>query len=458
MMTRKTIILLILIAGTLSLPGSSAGEKPLIKLDSEKKFQTIVGWEATATVAQFEAYDSYPFYKDKVFAVAADLGINRLRIAVPPNLESRVDEFSRMFDSQKNKPELGRPQWDAVNDDDDPYHIDPSGFQFSLLDFRIQGEVLPLKKLLMARGEDLFLNFCFTSFREGQKFELNKQPEEYAEFVLAVYLHIQEKFGIVPDAWEILNEPDRAAWSPKQLGDAMVAAGKRLKENGFQPYFIAPSISRMKITSQYFDEFIKIPGVSDYLSEFSYHCYRVHTPEILKGIADRAAQFKLQTSMTECLGADYLMLHEDLKVGMVSAWEQFTLAWPGTGGRGVGGAYFRLDLGNPKKPRIEITEPSKLLMQYFRFIRRGAVRIEASSNDLKFDPLAFVNRNGKYVVVVKAEKGGSFSVEGLPPGTYGVKYSTLDRYDKDSSDKTIRENQRLDTSISGTGVLTIYGK
>ena len=39
---------------------------------------------------------------------------------------------------------------------------------------------------------------------------------------------------------------------------------------------------------------------------------------------------------------------------------------------------------------------------------------------MSFDPLAFINANGTYVVVVKADTPGSFSIENLPPGTYGI--------------------------------------
>ena len=99
-----------------------------------------------------------------MFAAAVDLGINRLRVGLSANLESPVDYFPKFVEAFKNKPRGERPQWETINDDDDPNHINPSGFQFSSLDFKIEGEVLPLKELLKARGEELFIDICFVDF------------------------------------------------------------------------------------------------------------------------------------------------------------------------------------------------------------------------------------------------------------------------------------------------------
>src|SRR5207244_5005617 len=147
-----------------------------------------------------------------------------------------------------------------------------------------------------------------------------------------------------------------------------------------------PSTTNMKRAVSYFDKLMSIPGVADYLSEFSFHRYQGYSPAVLKSIADHAAHYHVRTSMLEYIGADYETLHEDLKIGMVSAWEQYTLAWLGR--NDDGGKYFIIDLANPKKPKIEITKRAKLLRQYFKFVRGDAVRIGASSDNPNFDPLA----------------------------------------------------------------------
>jgi hypothetical protein len=117
-----------------------------------------------------------------------------------------------------------------------------------------------------------------------------------------------------------------------------------------------------------------------------------------------------------------------------------------------------IDRSNPGNPQVIIGSRTKLLRQYFKFVRRGAVRIEASSSDGDFDPLGFINANGKYVVVVKASNGGSFSIGGLPAGAYGIKYTTSSDYDVGLSDAVINSGQNLTANIPDGGVITIYGK
>ena len=40
-------------------------------------------------------------------------------------------------------------------------------------------------------------------------------------------------------------------------------------------------------------------------------------------------------------------------------------------------------------------------------------------------------------VVVKATAGSAFSIDGLPAGSYGIKYTTVSQYDVDLPDVTL---------------------
>src|SRR5690606_3751967 len=104
--------------------------------------------------------------------------------------------------------------------------------------------------------------------------------------------------------------------------------------------------------------------------------------------------------------------HKDLTLANVSAWQQYTLAFPSSNDNG--GRYYNVDLSNPNNPIITSGSRTKLLRQYFKFVRAGARRIGATSASASFEPVSFINTNGTYVVVVKANSGGSFSVGGLP--------------------------------------------
>lgn len=448
------IIILLLIFISTGLHGSLAAPG-VITLDPKITYQTIEGWEATAQAGQYEC-PSFSVYKDHLFDLAVnDLGINRLRVEINSGIENPVDYFSQFKSGQINFNQWESHWYDIVNDDNNPNTINPKGFQFGDLDYIMANLVLPMRQLLANRGEKLFLNFNYVDFGSSA-FEHKDHPDEYGEFVLAVYQHMQDKYGFVPDAWEVLLEPDNhTGWTATQLGNAIVAAGDRLKAAGFTPHFIAPSNADMGNAINYFDDMIKIPGVLPYLSEFSYHRYAGVSDTNLQTIANIAKQYKLKTAMLEHWGSGYEDLHQDLKVGLNSAWQQYTLAFC-VGDNGA--QYYTIDTSNPASPKVNLSNDAKFFRQYFKYIRRGAVRIGASSDDGDLDPLAFINADGKYVVVVKVNGNNSFSLQGLPAGSYGMFYTTSSQSNVQMSDVTLASGQLIDASIPDSGVITIYAK
>jgi uncharacterized protein (TIGR03437 family) len=117
-----------------------------------------------------------------------------------------------------------------------------------------------------------------------------------------------------------------------------------------------------------------------------------------------------------------------------------------------------IDDRDPNSLVIQPGHRTKYLRQYFKYVRRGAVRIQATSSAPEYQPVAFVNADCKQVVVVRALSGGTFSIQGLPAATYGVKYTTDVQYDFDSPDVTLSAGQPLRATIPAEGVITIYAK
>jgi hypothetical protein len=277
---------------------------------------------------------------------------------------------------------------------------------------------------------------------------------------------LQQKYGWVPDSWEVILEPDNGTeWSGVLIGRAVAAAGARLSAAGFTPRFVVPSTMNMARTVPYFDDVYSVPGARPYLSEISYHRYAMTSAETLAAIARRASEHRLSTGMLEHIPSDYRDLHEDLKIGNVSAWEQYVLAPVGPlepstkpvdpGGMG---ALFLVDNRDPSKPVVVMMNAAKFFRHYFRYIRRGAKRIGADTTDPGFDPVAFVNTGGDTVVVVKASDAGPFSIRALPPGVYGVTYTTSQFLTTTLPDVSISAGDTLPTRIPDRGVVTVYAK
>jgi hypothetical protein len=99
---------------------------------------------------------------------------------------------------------------------------------------------------------------------------------------------------------------------------------------------------------------------------------------------------------------------------------------------------------------------TKFLRQYFKYARAGAVRIGAYSDSTEMNPLAFMNQDSSFVVVIKADQAGSFRIRGLPTARYGIFYTTNEQYDVHLPVVDISNGAELSSSIPGKGVITIY--
>ena len=290
-------------------------------------------------------------------------------------------------------------------------HINTS-FDYIYFDQFLTEVVVPLRQRLQARGEELWVNVIVMG--NG----LQDNPALYAENVLATLGRMQNSVGFIPDSWEVTLEPAGEDWTCMNVGRAIVAAGDLLKANGYpSKVFVAPSSSNIRHAAECFPEFTRaFPGVNQYLAELSYHTYGGVGRGEREAIWALAQPAGLRTSMLEKIGATPDSLQLDLKLANVSAWEQYTLVY----GTVDNGEHYFFATGNT----VTLGNIGKFLRQYFKYVRKNAVRIEAQSSNSAFDPVAFKNANGKEVVVVNAKSGGSFTISGLDPGTYGSFYTT----------------------------------
>lgn len=434
----------------------------VITLDVATKYQTMTGWEATAQAGQ-DPIDTgganFAAFKDEVFDRAVELGINRLRVEIRSGAENTTDHWSQLQAGTITTAQWKPLRYPIVNDDADAFHIEPTGFHFSQLDSVVNLIVLPMKQRVEALGEKLFINVNYVSFLAAAASLHASDPEEYAEFALATVQHLDTTFGIVPDTWEVILEPDNVTvWTGPTIGAAIARTAARFASSGYGSIkFVAPSNTNMTNAVTYFDQLIQVTGVAGTLSELSYHRYGGVSTASLQAIGQRAATYGIGTSMLEHIGSGVDDLYADLTTGMNSAWQQFTLAYPGTA-VDDGGKYFGVENPTTLTPTVVMMSRTRLLRQYFKFVRAGAVRFGATSTSGTFQPVAFTNVGGSVVVPVKASAAGSFDVDGLPAGTYGIKYTTATDYDMNLPDQTVFSGQRLSTSIPAAGVVTIYGK
>jgi O-glycosyl hydrolase len=320
----------------------------------------------------------------------------------------------------------------------------------------------PLRQALEARGEKLHVNVNYTDFQwdativQGSLSHAN-DPAEFAEFVHASFVRLRDRYGIVPDAFEVILEPDNTAdWRAANIGRGLIAATDRLRASGFTPEVIVPSNSTMSGAIAYFDQMMAVPGVASRVGSFAYHRYGTERSSDVATIRARAHAAGLKTAMLEKVDAGIDVLLEDLTVGNVSAWQQWAAA-SSTRTPDNGGYYARVDPSNPTKP-VGMAKHSDQLAQVFRFVRRGAVRVEASSDGGDGKSVAFVNADGSYVVVVRTHGSvGEFGVVGLPAGRYAQRFVSDDGRTESMDPVEIPANGFVLANVKQAGVLAIYG-
>jgi len=435
--------------------GTSLGT---ITVNGQQQFQTMTGWEALQEIGQAECDSrAYQAYKNEVLDRAVnEIGINRIRVGLRNGYENPTDYWPQKVSGQLTFDQWKTHWFQVVNDNGDPMVINPAGFNWGYLDYVVDEIIKPLKQRLQAKGEEFWFNLSYTGANSGALHRDN--PEEYAEFILAAFEHLQQKYGFVPNSLELVNEPNLGGWNATQIGNNLVAVKRRLNAAGFSPDFVGPTGSGVVAATQYFDQMARIPGVLQALNEISYHRFGQTLPSDLQAIAQRGNTNHMRTAMLEHGGSGHDHLHEDLTLANVSAWQQFGLAFCGV--NDTGGMYMLVagaQVGQ-NSPVVNTARMTKFLRQYFRYVRLRAVRVDAQTADARFAPVAFRNANGKYVVVVNASAPGSFTVGGLPAGTYGMDYTTAQEYMRPLADVTISGSQSISTSIPLTGVLTIYAK
>ncbi|HUU32561.1 MAG TPA: MopE-related protein, partial [Vicinamibacterales bacterium] len=397
----------------------------------------------------------------------AEAGINRIRFEVRAGSENTIDSYANFrdagfpYDGGAANMAWRAARYETVNDNNDPNVINPAGFHWTEIDSVADNLVNPLRAKLAARGESLYINLNYvvalSQVTSGKPY-VHASTAEYAEFMLAAFQHLQARNGWVPNGIEVSLEPDaqQPVWTGTYIGQVIVATAARLAAAGFTPDFIGPSTMCMDSAGTFFDQAMAVPGAAAKIKELSYHRSCGLTSGALQTLATKAQARGIGTSMLEWWdsGLNYHTLHETLKNGRATAWQQATFVdlWTRDG---IGVSYI-----NPAMPTVaEFTNPTKFLSLYYQNVRFGAVRVDATSNNSTFDPLAFRNKNGTFAVVVKAGSGGTFTVTGLPAGVYGIKYaSQFTNATGTRPDQTIVAGQAVNVDVPTSGVITVYGK
>jgi len=444
---------------------AEGSDATMVDVFPQRSYQRMTGWEGSTQLGQLDcAPEAYARYKHElVDRLVNELGVNRVRLHVRSGMEHHTDYFTPF-----RRKEMSYAKWRATwmvaeNDNDDPFVADSTGFQWGWFDHELEQVVLPMREALRRRGEALYLNLSYVDFyldAPSKAFAQMQKPDEYAELIVETFRHMQAKYGFVPDGLEVVLEPENSPYRPADIGAAILVVRERLARAGFRPDIIGPTYTRMANAIGWHDAMLQSAPGHRLVDVIGYHRYGGVSREVLRGIALRGRRDTAQTAMLEYIDAGFAELYDDLKVGQVSAWQQFALAYCGRRDNPAnGGVYYQINQSDPLNPRINITDRARLLRQVFNYVRTGATRLDAVSANDDVRPLAFRNANGGHVAVIWTQGPAPLAVRGLAAGTYGVNFSTpTGRYNVELPDITLPAGDALEVRMPEAGVITIFAR
>lgn len=419
-----------------------------ITVDTTITYQVMTGWQATAQAGQ--ADPRYGHWRDALMERAAVDGVDRLRLDVRSGIEHSRDGYLELLTGRITEAQWRCFRYATVNDNPDPGVRADSGFHFTELDSTMVNVVLPLRDRLAAHGRTLGVTASYIAFT-GQTCDHaaydHAQPAEYAEFAVAVMTHLRDRFGVAPDTWEVINEPDNVAqWTPDAVIAAVPAVDSALRANGFQVTLVAPSSANTASALRYTRRLMQ-SAAGALVGQVGYHRYGGARTGTVRALGAIAAKHGISSAMTEHIGSGLSDLAEDVTVGMASTWSQFTLAYPTTDN---GAQYYPI-----RGATVETGREMKYLRHLFRHVRRGDVRVEARSARAVVTPMAFRRPGGSDVLVLACRRGVQAAITGLRAGRYLVEGETA-AGSEPGRELAVGSDGTAVVSIQAAGILVVH--
>ncbi len=430
------IVPLCLVAGLVVVTGacrSGAQPNATVTLDPSVQYQTIRGWSCNPHYLGGTTEQREQVIEDAV----NNLGITRLRWQQPNG----------------NRSEMRRWEWE--NDNGDPDDADMSRFNTADADRFVEAYVLPFKRRVEANGDPFELWLSPSFFDGGSTGSvpafLLHSPGEYAEHATSFILYLKSKYGIDTNHYAICNEAgNNNAFKPAVVAEMTKVLGARMEGLGLPTRGQFSDGINARATWNYIQAAKDDPDVWEYVDVLSYHWYGMDNQDSMVKICEFARQHGMVTAQTEFMNLTMDHLYDDLTIGGVSYWSIY-----GLGGPSPRQNYYLHRNGTSFSRGKQFWN----FRQVMHYVRPGAVRIEAASNDPAIRALAFA-RDGRITVALinttPPHQHRTVTLRGLPPGEYGVSQSVGTKPYTELGVRTTEANAAFTVDVPSNGVLTVY--
>jgi O-glycosyl hydrolase len=406
----------------LALAAPAARADVAVAIDNGKPFQTMQGFGATTLSLVFNATDNVPaaLRPQAIDALYNQVQLNMGNLEVEPFEAPAANVYA------------------PANDDGSPTTF--GAFNWIQSDNMVQKVVTPGA----AFGFDHFwigpvissgFALAWAPALRGSNYQ--RYLDELAEHVAAVAIHWRDAYQITPAYLQLFNEPlsgngELAGGSVAEIIDIIKRSGDRLRAEGFATMkFVVTAEETEAISLRDAQLIMADPDARKYVGAIAYHPYPygstyASVPNILatsgRGLPDAgkvlvrnqlrdlAAQYGIPTMMVEVSHADAafdsfdnvrgraIQIHDELVYADAAAFFGMNAMWDSTShaqhyqGRPDPGFYSETDtvvLIDNTINQVVISPMGRAIGHYARWVKRGAVRIEATSDDPLVQVTAF---------------------------------------------------------------------
>jgi O-glycosyl hydrolase len=308
----------------------------------------------------------------------------------------------------------------------------------------------------------------------------------YANWAANGLQQLKNQFGIVVDYWDIAPEPDGVGHlTPDEFKRLVAATGAAFRSAGLSTAIAIPRVWTVRDFSQYADPILSDPSIRQYVKQLDFHEYdydasQGQSPDIADRhtvrslakrygltIAERETSADVKKNQSTFWNGTYDQAMAwandgltDIVEANASAWDLILAYYTATPRVGLSSYVVMNYDSNCNYTGFRIPPYYWTLRQFVKFVRPGAVRIQAGSSSGEIRVAAFVDDKHRQTIVVAINNGQSdLSVKfrGVPNGLASVIQTTSTQEGAKLPDAT-GVNNRFSTTLPARSVTTfVFG-
>ncbi len=372
-----------------------------VHVNSAVTYQTIKGWVgAGGENTQFEGTPPYMITQDINESVNG-VGFTGLRD------DMYQGNYSHSYGQQHT--------WEWTNDNGSPDTVTESAFDSGAIDYYYNNLIVPWRNAVVGNG-DSFLFYMSPSWYYGGSTGdipafLRYSPGEYAEYYISYMNHIKNQYGLIPNYITMCNEAGNGnAFYELLVANMIKTVMPRVQAAGYTNTWCQyPECVSTQQSWQYIDSGLLDPGIWPYIKCLSFHKYGTNDP--YRHDIDSLATLKgIISAQTEEQGEGISEVYNDITLAGVSYWQAYAIG----------------DYCVPNANNTWYTHGAKYwtFRQLMHYVRPGAVRIAAVSNDTPAIVSLAFNQGGNITTLILNNNAASIAttvtIAGLPAGNYAV--------------------------------------